>query len=339
MNKKLSFLLVFLLFYQTIASSLVFSAENDAEELEQSIVTAVTITDDEGNVLNIADIPTASPENIQVDWSVKDIDVTEGTTESFTIPSGLYLEKEQTGSLTYEEIEVGTFQASIDGNVELIFYKEVEEHANANGTFLLKASAVTESDQPEEPSEPEDKEPVENEEKPLDKKNRSASEEQEEETTQPKKDQTVQSSFTKTEIKENLITDFELTLRDGSPLPDPLPHPSEELELKVHYDFALPNDHEYAAGSTFTFQLPEQLTVYNMVTGELGGDYGQYEVTTDGTVTFTFNKNIELKSDITGYLEVYSVIDKYLEGGTEQTIKVPIREDEVKEIDLHFESK
>ena len=143
-------------------------------------------------------------------------------------------------------------------------------------------------------------------------------------------------AFETVEITENILTDFQLTLRDGSPLPDPLPNPNEnEIELKVAYSFALPNDHTYAAGSTYTFDMPTQLNVFNEVNGNLG-EYGTYQITTDGKVVFTFNENIENSSDITGWVEFYSLIDRDLEGDTTQIINVPVQEDITKEIVLNF---
>ncbi|USK43597.1 Cna B-type domain-containing protein [Cytobacillus oceanisediminis] len=161
-----------------------------------------------------------------------------------------------------------------------------------------------------------------------------------EKSTKEEKIETNQSNlYEPVEIQENIITDFELTLRDGTPLPDPLPNPNEhDIELKAKYSFALANDHTYRAGSTYTFKLPEQLTVYNQASGKLG-EYGTFTVSTDGTVVFTFNENIEAHSDIDGWIEVYSLIDRHLEGGTTQKIVVPIKGETVKELILNFEPK
>src|SRR5690625_7426733 len=88
------------------------------------------------------------------------------------------------------------------------------------------------------------------------------------------------------EITENLITNVELTLTDGGELPDPMPHPSEEQpDLEVNYKFALPDGHDYGAGSTFTFHLPEQFKVHNEVTNDLvnaqGVKFGSFTLEAD----------------------------------------------------------
>src|SRR5690625_87417 len=149
-------------------------------------------------------------------------------------------------------------------------------------------------------------------------------------------------TFEQTEIKDNILTNFEMEFGDGTPLPDPpetLPNPAEtELEMSVRYEFALPDDHTYGAGSTYTFKLPEQLEVYNVVSGTLG-NYGGYTVDRNGTVVLTFNENIESDSEIEGWFEFRSYIARGLEGSTEQTIRVPIEGDTYVDIPLLFEVK
>lgn len=99
-------------------------------------------------------------------------------------------------------------------------------------------------------------------------------------------------------IEENIIDDMKLKYKDGTKFNDGDLIAVDE-DLKFELDWKLPNGHEYAEGDYFEFKLPEQITVYSATDGLLG-DYGSYTVDIDGNVKFTFNENIDKKSDIEG---------------------------------------
>lgn len=99
-------------------------------------------------------------------------------------------------------------------------------------------------------------------------------------------------------ITENIIDELKLLYEDGTEYQDgDFIEIGEDLQFEL--DWSLPNDHTYENGDYYEFQLPNQLKVYNEITGTLG-DYGSYIVTTDGKVTFTFNESIEGDSNVEG---------------------------------------
>ncbi|MGZ7226674.1 Ig-like domain-containing protein, partial [Streptococcus pyogenes] len=68
------------------------------------------------------------------------------------------------------------------------------------------------------------------------------------------------------------------------------------------YNWSIPNElkdgYSVKAGNYFEFKLPANIT-YRAGTGDLG-DYGTYEIKSDGTVRFTFNSNVDDKENIKG---------------------------------------
>jgi len=122
------------------------------------------------------------------------------------------------------------------------------------------------------------------------------------------------------EIVDNILTDANLTINEYKEgVTDPLsfddyqaleglmPNPydvEELLDLRIHYDFELPEGHNYHNGDYFGFDLPDQFQVF-LPDGPLEGDlsdgekvYGTYKLeykegsTENGKVTLTFNENI-----------------------------------------------
>ncbi|MHA5104603.1 Ig-like domain-containing protein [Oenococcus oeni] len=73
-------------------------------------------------------------------------------------------------------------------------------------------------------------------------------------------------------------------------------------DISFDYKWSIPNDledgYQLKAGDYFTFQLPSNV-VYRPGTGSIG-DYVNYSITADGTVTFTFTSNVTDHSDISG---------------------------------------
>ncbi|NGP46536.1 LPXTG cell wall anchor domain-containing protein [Bacillaceae bacterium SIJ1] len=94
----------------------------------------------------------------------------------------------------------------------------------------------------------------------------------------------------------------------------------------IKYTFELPENHGYAAGSTYTFELPEEFNLFNEVTGDLG-DYGDFVATPsdDGPVevVLTFNENIEGTAVTDGFVKLKSHIRKDLDGEAIRDITFP----------------
>ena len=75
-----------------------------------------------------------------------------------------------------------------------------------------------------------------------------------------------------------------------------------DTNVSLAYYWSIPNElkdgYSVKAGNYFEFKLPANIT-YRAGTGDLG-DYGTYEIKSDGTVRFTFNSNVDDKENIKG---------------------------------------
>ncbi|GIP30171.1 hypothetical protein J23TS9_53010 [Paenibacillus sp. J23TS9] len=97
--------------------------------------------------------------------------------------------------------------------------------------------------------------------------------------------------------------------------------PNVKDTVAIVYDWSLPNDaHSYDDGSTYTFRLPAELKVPSELTGKLIGEVGDYVVSTNGEVTFTFNGAIK-GNQLSGNFFVWLTFDESkLNGSLEQPI-------------------
>src|SRR5690625_894659 len=116
MNRRVSILFIFMLFFQVVSSGFL-PLQAKAEGLEKGIFTKVTITDEEGNEIEEGNESEASVE-IHVDWSVSGLDVEPGHTESLTLPTEWQIEDDQEDSIMIEDAEVGQYEAHTDGRSE-----------------------------------------------------------------------------------------------------------------------------------------------------------------------------------------------------------------------------
>lgn len=97
--------------------------------------------------------------------------------------------------------------------------------------------------------------------------------------------------------------------------------PSVKDTVAIVYDWSLPDDaHSYDDGSTYTFRLPDEFKVPSELTGKLIGEVGDYVVSTNGEVTFTFNGAIK-GNQLSGNFYVWLTFDESkLDGSLEQPI-------------------
>ncbi|GAK13138.1 collagen binding domain-containing protein [Geomicrobium sp. JCM 19039] len=145
------------------------------------------------------------------------------------------------------------------------------------------------------------------------------------------------------EIQENIITSVELRDENGNIIDageNPGNNPSLGDAADISMDWALPNGHGYQAGSTFTFQLPQQFEVFNDVEGDLladNGSVGTFTLSMNNTVVMTFNEQIEELSNVHGILWFQTVIREELEGAVEQEIVFHIKNEDVARIPVRFQ--
>lgn len=131
MKRRISILFIFMLLLQTFTSSMILPAQILAEggqQSENSIIDDVTVTDKDGNLLDVGAVEETTDATVTVDWSVANADVEEGNTDFFTLSPALTVEGTQTGELTNGEVAVGTYEAAENGVVTV----SVDEAAAEN---------------------------------------------------------------------------------------------------------------------------------------------------------------------------------------------------------------
>lgn len=141
-------------------------------------------------------------------------------------------------------------------------------------------------------------------------------------------------------ITENILTDVDVTYEDSNG--QPVDEVDQQTVIGVHYKWALENGHGYKAGATFTFQLPPELKVHNIVeseeirdqTGEL---MGWFTAALNGTVTIEFTDYIERKSDVDGQIGIWTEISEETIITGDKLIITPIEGKDSLTIPLNFQ--
>lgn len=137
-------------------------------------------------------------------------------------------------------------------------------------------------------------------------------------------------AVTGTEITQNIISGIKLKVKGIEKNPGDTIEPTAS-EIKAGFnteltlDYTLPNGHGYTEGSTFTFNLPKNMEMYNLINETpLSGDpsFGTFNVTKDGKVTITFNKNIEINDNVKGQLGFTSLVKADLTQESEQDLVI-----------------
>lgn len=143
-------------------------------------------------------------------------------------------------------------------------------------------------------------------------------------------------------ITENILTDMKLKI-DGNDYSSggTIDDLSNGTASDLHFEYELPKDHPYTAGSTFTFQLPPNFEMYNAIPEKnLDGDYGTFSVTKDGLVTVKFNGNIETvegKNGVIGEINFSSKLIADPSKGNEQKITfTPVVGEQTFEFNVNF---
>ncbi len=320
MKKKFSLLFVFLLFFHTLTSSaLGIPSEVTAKDLEKSIFTDVSVTDESGAELTDLNEHPGEKVHVNATWSVEGVDVQAGDTDSLELPEELRIEHEQSGTLTTDNVEIGTYKASTNGKVTVTLNEEVESNTDASGEINIEAIVTGE--------------PATEKQAEGNKENKAKDNAKE----QAKQTTSRTMKLTSTEITENIITDVELSqkigendfkkLEPGTEIV--VDNPYHEFKVKLDYMFALPNNHEYGNGSTYTIEIPEVFSVLanpepTPLKDEGGTEFASFIVTNDNKIVITFNEEIEENSNVSGYLNLESEFDSHYKGEAETEINFPI---------------
>ncbi|WP_416147559.1 Cna B-type domain-containing protein [Salipaludibacillus sp. HK11] len=276
-------------------------------------------------------------------------------------------------------VEVGKYDITLDGTLTVTFNEIIEKYENAEGTIHFEAvveieeeeegnnldeSADTnaeevleeESSSSDEQFNEESGEETENETEQVteendgneneddikDKVEESGEPQSEEESLVPTEDFSVMS----TEITENIITGVTLT-KDGVELQNGeeiiIESPYNQSELVLKYEFALPNNHIYGDGSTFTIQVPDIFKIPHVPETEQqdlargdGTIFGSF-YTEGNDIIITFNENIQMESNITGNIKLESNFDENYDGpAIGDTIIIPISGEDNLEFPIIF---
>ncbi|MED4196347.1 collagen binding domain-containing protein, partial [Halalkalibacterium halodurans] len=355
------FALIALLLSQTLLTSLSLPFQAVANS-EKSGLTNVEITDANGQTIDADQFPDRfvsidSILQIILSWSV-DESVAQGAEYSLNIPSALVVSSHGGVLTTTDSQEVGTYEVKDNGEVTL----QVNE--KGNGTLIVEAAFN--KDEVHGKSEVPltfhlDDEtrtitvPFTVEEKTEEAVEPASESETEATIEQHKEDEeeemvalTTQSTEASgSEITENILTSVQLKDEEGN-----LIHANENPDLRpalgsaveVIYNWKLRNNHGYTAGSTFTFQLPDAFRFYNNIENEplvftqANTTVGSFNVTTDGTVTMTFNESIEQLSNIRGNLHLWTEFREDLQGDRLQVIHFEAKDEVIASIPVEFEN-
>lgn len=140
---------------------------------------------------------------------------------------------------------------------------------------------------------------------------------------------TSQADAAAIENERDIITSVSMAVYgpDGGTVTDNVYDVNSNVTLD--YTWALPDGHNYSAGDTFTFQLPEQFQLFNDIGGALVSDDGQVGGFTVSQAThqvvMTFNSYIEAHGNVHGTLRINTKFDRtLLNGSTVEQILFPV---------------
>ena len=346
--------LVFVLLMNTLTAALapVFAMEMDTIP---NILMDVGITDEAGNILDenqveAGGISSSDKVLINYDWSLAGVTVQEGDSYTFQLPMQLEIKEQQQGSLlSGNQTEIGTYQVELDGSVAIQFNEAAAAEADASGSLIIKAgfneTVIGNAESADLLFQ------LAGNEKTIQVNFATAAAEVAEPTEvpgaaaeEPAAEEPMmmmaqsQALYTTGAITENIITNVKLVHRIGDTevILNPgdeivVDNPFESYEVAVTYNFALPDGHSYGAGSTYEIDIPDVFAVLpNPELNELkaadGTVFGTFIVTNDRKIMITFNENIENRSDISGFVTLFSSFDSQYDGLAETEITIPIRD-------------
>ncbi|MDW0108707.1 SpaA isopeptide-forming pilin-related protein [Sporosarcina aquimarina] len=147
----------------------------------------------------------------------------------------------------------------------------------------------------------------EDEEEPTDSKENEIESNPEEELSNEDDEAKEEVEGTPVEIKENILTGVELYYKnknDG----EKVESVDKDTVIGLKYTWALKDKHGYPAGSTYSFQLPPELKIFNTVNKEKmmfnNEVIGYFSVDMNGRATIEFTNMINEYSNVNGFVEV-----------------------------------
>ncbi|MDN2451437.1 SpaA isopeptide-forming pilin-related protein, partial [Leuconostoc sp. UCMA20149] len=135
------------------------------------------------------------------------------------------------------------------------------------------------------------------------------------------------SNYLPDDVKGTIIDSANLVFTDANGKTVDPSDVTSNTNIKLEYNWSIPNDlkdnYQLKNGDYFTFYLPKGIQ-YKASNGSLG-DYGTYQITSDGKVTFTFNDKVESKEDISGTFNYNATISSETTTGT-HVIVIPTKD-------------
>lgn len=330
-------LLIFHTFFGSLTSTI-------AAESEQNFTASITLDGDGKGTL---------------DWSF--IAGNEDKEQEYNFEIGYGVEAEQNGKLSIEGVEVGSYMIFVDGRISVTILANVEQ--SGSGAILIEGiqeEEVLEELEDEEAENADDSIEAETEEEGeiINPETESGEIEQtpsDEVVEEPETDHEETNSQEETipdtvdadntacddqsncnypledsnappsEIAENILTGTTLLYEDEQG--NTVEIPTIDSIISVRYTWALENGHGYTAGSTFTFNLPNELEVYDemkdLLLKHINGEIiGYFSVALDGQVIMTFTDFIEKYSNISGSLTVLTELSEEIIVKEEKVITI-----------------
>src|SRR5690625_2237855 len=296
--RRISLLVLFLFIMQTITSGIGMNAEINTDNKKSSFFENITIMDEAGEEVNLSkehqeDINVS----VSVNWSIE-ADGIAGETKIMELPEKLEVDEEQTGNLTDGNKVVGVFTVSTDGVLEVVINGDLFVESEMSGSIDFRA--VLEGNAVEK--EPNEKIDI-TENKNGDRETEESIDNSENGITEDKtlpSQRKIKPFFngSKSEITENIITDVKLSVREGeggeykeqvSETEIVVDDPFDKFKVKLDYEFALPNNHGYGAGSTYTIEIPDVFSVLanpepTPLKNESGIEFATFIVTNDNKI-------------------------------------------------------
>ncbi|WP_214859243.1 SpaA isopeptide-forming pilin-related protein [Exiguobacterium sp. s161] len=131
-------------------------------------------------------------------------------------------------------------------------------------------------------------------------------------------------------ITENILNDY--TIKTTTKTDDEVNVVTTDSLVEIQYDWSIPDGHKYTDGSTFSFQIPKELKIYEVIKDQslkfrddsLGKDVslGTFNVDFNGNATVTFNEKINEYSEIRGKLTVLTQVKETVSISEEKTITI-----------------
>lgn len=100
----------------------------------------------------------------------------------------------------------------------------------------------------------------------------------------------------------DFITSVSLTDREGNPFGEDI---AKDSDLRLEYDYEIPNDADVREGDTFTLQIPTEIAItapgtFTLTDDTSGEVIGNGSIAMDGTLVITFTHFVEVYSNIHG---------------------------------------